>query len=69
MKAKKELIKTTLENETAYLIKNELEKLPKQLKMAFTLKYYQGFKIKEISEMMNCTEGTIKSYFLLHPEN
>jgi RNA polymerase sigma-70 factor (ECF subfamily) len=52
----------TLENETAYLIKNELEKLPKQLKMAFTLKYYQGFKIKEISEMMNCTEGTIKSY-------
>ena len=52
----------TLVNETAYLIKNELEKLPKQLKMAFTLKYYQGFKIKEISEMMNCTEGTVKSY-------
>jgi RNA polymerase sigma-70 factor (ECF subfamily) len=51
-----------LENETANLIKNELDKLPKQLKMAFTLKYYQGFKIKEISEMMNCTEGTIKSY-------
>ena len=52
----------TLDNETAYLIKTEVEKLPKQLKMAFTLKYYQGFKIKEISEMMNCTEGTIKSY-------
>ena len=52
----------TLVNETAYLIKNELEKLPKQLKMAFTLKYYQGFKIKEISEMMNCTEGTVKGY-------
>ncbi len=51
-----------LDNETSRLIKCELEKLPKQLKMAFTLKYYQGFKIKEISEMMNCTEGTIKSY-------
>jgi RNA polymerase sigma-70 factor (ECF subfamily) len=53
---------TVLENETSNLINNELEKLPKQLKMAFTLKYYQGFKIKEISEMMNCTEGTVKSY-------
>ena len=53
---------TAIDNETSYLIKKELEKLPKQLKMAFTLKYYQGFKIKEISEMMNCTEGTIKSY-------
>lgn len=52
----------TLDNETADLIKTELDKLPKQLKMAFTLKYYQGLKIKEISSMMNCTEGTIKSY-------
>ena len=53
---------STLDGETADLIQTELDKLPKQLKMAFTLKYYQGFKIKEISEMMNCTEGTIKSY-------
>ena len=53
---------STLDNETASLIKTELDKLPKQLKMAFTLKYYQGFKIKEISTMMNCTEGTIKGY-------
>ena len=53
---------STLDGETADLIQTELDKLPKQLKMAFTLKYYQGFKIKEISEMMNCTEGTIKGY-------
>ena len=53
---------STLNNETASLIQRELNKLPKQLKMAFTLKYYQGLKIKEISSMMNCTEGTIKSY-------
>lgn len=51
-----------LENETYKLIKTELDKLPNQLKMAFTLKYFQGLKIKEISEMMNCTEGTIKGY-------
>ena len=54
--------KETLDNETNEIIKTEVEKLPQQLKMAFTLKYYQGLKIKEISNMMNCTEGTIKSY-------
>lgn len=54
--------KETLENETNEIIKAEVEKLPQQLKIAFTLKYYQGLKIKEISNMMNCTEGTIKSY-------
>lgn len=54
--------KSTLDNETNSLIQSEVNKLPQQLKMAFTLKYYQGLKIKEISQMMNCTEGTIKSY-------
>lgn len=54
--------KQTMDNEMKNLIQTEIEKLPKQLKMAFTLKYYQGFKIKEISKIMNCTEGTIKGY-------
>ncbi len=54
--------KSTLDNEMNSLIQSEVNKLPQQLKMAFTLKYYQGLKIKEISKMMNCTEGTIKSY-------
>lgn len=39
-----------------------LETLPSQQKMAFTLKYYQGYKVKEIAEMMQCAEGTIKRY-------
>jgi RNA polymerase sigma-70 factor, ECF subfamily len=54
--------KITLDNEMNSIIQTEVDKLPKQLKMAFTLKYYQGLKIKEISNMMNCTEGTVKSY-------
>ena len=53
---------STIDNETVQLINAELNKLPKQQKMAFTLKYYQGFKIKEIAKMMNCTDGTIKRY-------
>lgn len=30
--------------------------------MAFTLKFYQEYKIKEIAEIMQCNEGTIKRY-------
>ncbi|MBU0561061.1 MAG: RNA polymerase sigma factor [Bacteroidetes bacterium] len=36
--------------------------LPAQQKMAFVLKHYEGYKIKEVAEIMNCTEGTIKKY-------
>lgn len=54
--------KETLDNEVNSLIRSEVDKLPPQLKMAFTLKYYHGHKIREISKYMNCTEGTIKSY-------
>ncbi|MBK8944372.1 MAG: sigma-70 family RNA polymerase sigma factor [Ignavibacteriae bacterium] len=54
--------KYSIDNEQNNIIKSEIDKLPKQLKMAFTLKYYQGMKIKEISEIMNCSEGTIKGY-------
>jgi RNA polymerase sigma-70 factor (ECF subfamily) len=34
---------------------------PKQ-RMVFTLKHYEGYKLKEIAEMLKCTEGTIKKY-------
>lgn len=43
-------------------IKEALEQLPAQQKMAFTLKHFDGYKIKEISEMMQCAEGTVKRY-------
>ncbi|MFC2083629.1 RNA polymerase sigma factor [Bacteroidota bacterium] len=43
-------------------INNAIEKLPNKQRMAFILKYYEGYKIREISEMMRCTEGTVKRY-------
>ena len=43
-------------------IHGAVETLPSQQKMAFTLKYFQDYKIKEIAAMMNCAEGTIKRY-------
>lgn len=34
---------------------------PKQ-RMVFTLRHYEGLKMKEIAETMSCTEGTVKRY-------
>lgn len=58
------------ENADDLVVNNELKSrlndviniLPERQRMAFTLKYYEGLKIKEIAEMMNCQEGTIKRY-------
>ena len=43
-------------------INKALESLSPNQKMSFLLKHYEGYKIKEIAEMMNCKEGTIKKY-------
>ena len=54
--------KQAVSSDLAEHIKKAVEKLPPQQKLALTLKYYQGFKIKEIAEMLNCAEGTVKRY-------
>ncbi|HET55064.1 MAG TPA: RNA polymerase sigma factor [Ignavibacteria bacterium] len=54
--------KETELNENQQYISEALEKIPAQQKLAFTLKYFDGYKIKEIAEMMHCTEGTVKRY-------
>lgn len=43
-------------------INNALNTLSPNQKMSFLLKHYEGYKIREIAEMMNCKEGTIKKY-------
>ena len=42
-----------------------LEELPPKQKMAFTLKYFQEYKIREIADMMQCTEGAVKKYLFM----
>lgn len=36
--------------------------LSPQQKLVFTLRHYQGYKLREIALMMKCTEGTVKRY-------
>ena len=54
--------KAAILGDTQKHINNALNTLPPQQKLAFTLRYYDEFKIKEIAEIMQCTEGTIKKY-------
>ena len=43
-------------------INKALDELPPQQKMVFTLKYFQEYKIREIADMMQCSEGAVKRY-------
>lgn len=54
--------KLAISGNLKYYINNALETLPAQQKMAFTLKFFNEYKIKEIADMMNCSEGTVKRY-------
>lgn len=49
-------------NEIGYLIDQAVESLPPRQKMTFILKHYDGYKIREIAEILDCNEGTIKKY-------
>ena len=43
------------------ILNETLEKIDPDLKLIFTLKYQEYLSNKEISEIMNCPEGTVKS--------
>lgn len=43
-------------------IEQALEKLSEKQKTVFILRHYHGHKLKEISKIMVCSEGTVKNY-------
>lgn len=49
-------------SDIAFHIQQAVELLSPKQKMVFTLKHYEGYKLKEIAEMMDCAEGTVKKY-------
>jgi RNA polymerase sigma-70 factor (ECF subfamily) len=52
----------TERTDMALHISQALELLSSKQKMVFTLKYYDGYKIREIAEMLGLAEGTVKRY-------
>ena len=51
-----------LDTELGSLISDAVDSLSSKQKITFTLKHYEGYKIREIAEMLNCKEGTVKKY-------
>jgi RNA polymerase sigma-70 factor (ECF subfamily) len=49
-------------------IQEAVEHLSPQQRLVFTLKHYQGYKLREIASMMDCAEGTVKKYLFTATE-
>jgi len=43
-------------------IQQSIDRLSPKQKTVFVLRHYHGYKLKEIADIMNCSEGTIKNY-------
>jgi RNA polymerase sigma-70 factor (ECF subfamily) len=46
-------------------VQEALEALAPKQRLVFTLKHYEGYKLREIATIMKCTEGTVKRYLFL----
>lgn len=56
------------DSEITKQVQKAMEILSPQQKMVFTLKHYQGYKLREIAEMLNCAEGTVKKHLFVANE-
>lgn len=50
-----------LSNELSQEIERAVQKLPHDQRLVFVLREYQGLDYREISEVVGCSEGTVKS--------
>ena len=48
--------------ELRHMITMKLNTLPLMQRVVFTLRFFQDFKIKEIAQIIGCSEGTVKNY-------
>ncbi|HTY10243.1 MAG TPA: RNA polymerase sigma factor [Bacteroidota bacterium] len=51
-----------IDGEISGHVQDAMDALSPQQKMVFTLKHYQGLKLREIAVVMQCTEGTVKKH-------
>lgn len=49
------------ENEVADVVHRAIEKLPPKYRAALVLSEFEGFSYKQISDVLNCSVGTVKS--------
>ena len=54
--------KIIINKEIRQKIENSLCLLSLKQRVVFVLRFFQDFKIKEVAQIMGCTEGTVKNY-------
>ncbi|HTP14032.1 MAG TPA: sigma-70 family RNA polymerase sigma factor [Bacteroidota bacterium] len=59
---------SAMDSEITEHVERALDSLSPKQRMVFTLRHYEGHKLREIAEMMNCTEGTVKKYLFTATE-
>jgi RNA polymerase sigma-70 factor (ECF subfamily) len=55
----------SLDGEIAGHIEAALQELSPKQRLVFTMRHYEGYKLREIAKLMQCTEGTVKRYLFL----
>ena len=55
----------TVSREISQRINEAMDELSPQQKMVFTLKHYQGMKLREIAEALGCSDGTVKKHLFV----
>lgn len=58
----------TIDAEISSRVSEAMERLSPRQRMVFTLRHYEGYKLKEIASMLNCAEGTVKKYLFTATE-
>lgn len=51
-----------LNQEMIQIIYERMDQLPMMQRVVFTLRYFEEFKLKEIAEITNCSEGAVKNH-------
>ena len=52
----------TMNSEISSRVHQAMTALSSQQRLVFTLKHYEGYKLREIADMIDCSEGTVKKY-------
>ena len=58
----------TLNTEITEHVHQAMHALSPQQKLVFSLRHFEGYKLREIATMMNCAEGTVKKYLFTATE-
>ncbi len=58
----------TRNSEISRHMEEAINSLSPRQKLVFSLRHYEGYKLREIASMMNCAEGTVKKYLFTATE-